>query len=162
MAALVPCLLALGANLPGYEALWHRVPGSMRPGSPERLMPIACLAIAALAAFGLEALSRLVSNQHKPLSPLAAVAAVVVLAVDLRVPVFGAVAADAPSSAYAAIRGEGRLLELPVFRPDVHLRERVPRLCAAEPERNGRRLLHPRSSRRRPAREAAARALVRA
>ena len=54
------------------------------------------------------------------LSPLAAVVAVVVLAVDLRVPVFGAVAADAPSSAYAAIRGEGRLLELPVFRPDVH------------------------------------------
>jgi hypothetical protein len=36
------------------------------------------------------------------------------------VPVFGAVAADRPSVAYAAIRGDGRLLELPVFRPDVH------------------------------------------
>jgi hypothetical protein len=47
-------------------------------------------------------------------------AAVVLLAVDLRVPVFGAVAADRKNAAYAAIRGEGRLLELPVFRPDVH------------------------------------------
>ena len=42
------------------------------------------------------------------------------LALDLHVPVFGAVAADEPSPAYAAIRGEGRLLELPVFRPDLH------------------------------------------
>ncbi len=35
-------------------------------------------------------------------------------------PVFGAVAADTPNAAYAAIHGNGRLLELPVFRPDVH------------------------------------------
>ena len=38
----------------------------------------------------------------------------------MRVPVFDVVAADTPSEAYAAIRGKGRLLELPVFRPDVH------------------------------------------
>ena len=44
----------------------------------------------------------------------------VVLALDLRVPVFGAVTPDRESSAYAAIRGDGRLLELPVFRPDIH------------------------------------------
>ena len=42
------------------------------------------------------------------------------MAIDLRVPVFGAVAADTPNTAYAAMRGKGRLLELPVFRPDVH------------------------------------------
>ncbi len=120
VAALVPCLLALGVNLPGYETLWHRIPGLDATRVPERLMPIACLAIAALAAFGFEALSGLVSDRHELVSPLAAVVAVVVLAIDLRVPVFGAVAADAPSSAYAAIRGDGRLLELPVFRPDVH------------------------------------------
>ena len=47
-------------------------------------------------------------------------ALVVVLALDLRVPVFGAVAADSPSAAYAAMRGPGRLLELPVFRPELH------------------------------------------
>ena len=38
----------------------------------------------------------------------------------MRVPVFYAVAADTPNAAYAEIRGKGRLLELPVFRPDVH------------------------------------------
>ena len=47
-------------------------------------------------------------------------AALVLLALDLRVPVFAAVAADTPNAAYAAIRGEGRMLELPVFRPDIH------------------------------------------
>jgi hypothetical protein len=120
LAALVPCLLALGANLPGYEDAWRRLPGLDATRVPERFMPIACLAIAALAAFGLEAITRPVSNRHQLLPPLVAVAAVVVLAIDLRVPVFGAVAADTPSAAYAAIRDDGRLLELPVFRPDVH------------------------------------------
>jgi hypothetical protein len=66
-------------------------------------------------------------NQHKLSPAVAAVGTVVVAAVvavaialDLRVPVLGAVVADEPSAAYAAIRGEGRLLELPVFGPDVH------------------------------------------
>jgi hypothetical protein len=121
LAALVPCLLALGANLPGYETLRRLVPGLDATRVPERFMPIACLAIAALVAFGLEAgLGTLVVNHHKLLLPLTVAAAVVLLAVDLRVPVFGAVAADRKNAAYAAIRGEGRLLELPVFRPDVH------------------------------------------
>ncbi|HEX2302820.1 MAG TPA: hypothetical protein VHH57_04265 [Gaiella sp.] len=117
VAALVPCLLALGANVPGYETLWRRVPGLDATRVPERFMPIACLAIAALVAFSVQ----LATDCYKRV-PAAAVAAVAIalLAVDLRVPVFGAVAADTPSAAYAAIRGDGRLLELPVFRPDVH------------------------------------------
>jgi hypothetical protein len=120
LAALVPCLLALGANLPGYETLWRTVPGLDSTRVPERFMPIACLAIAALAAFAVDAgLTTLVSNRHELLAP-AAVVAVILLALDLRVPVFGAVAADQPNAAYAAIRGPGRLLELPVFRPDLH------------------------------------------
>jgi hypothetical protein len=119
LAALVPCALALGANLPGYETLWRVVPGLDSTRVPERFMPIACLAIAALAAFGVERLTTLVVNQHEVAS-LVAAAAVVVVAVDLRVPVFGAVAADTPSTAYAAMRIQGRLLELPVFRPDIH------------------------------------------
>jgi hypothetical protein len=42
------------------------------------------------------------------------------LALDVRVPVFGAVAPDRANAAYAAMRGDGRLLELPVIRPDIH------------------------------------------
>jgi hypothetical protein len=119
LAALVPCALALGANLPGYETLWRVVPGLDATRVPERFMPIACLAIAALVAFGVERLTPLVVN-HREVAPLVAAVAVVVIAVDLRVPVFGAVAADTPSAAYAAMRGKGRLIELPVFRPDIH------------------------------------------
>ncbi len=120
LAALLPCLLALGANLPGYETLWRRVPGLDATRVPERFMPIACLALAGLVAFGFEQ----ATVCYKGLSAAAgwglAAAAIALLAVDLRVPAFGAVAADTPNAAYAAIGGEGRVLELPVFRPDVH------------------------------------------
>jgi hypothetical protein len=120
LAAVLPCLLALGANAPGYRTLWRVVPGLDATRVPERVMPIACLAIAALAAFGADRLATLVLNQHKLFSRAAVVALLVALAIDLRVPVFGAVAADRPTEAYTAIRGPGRMLELPVFRPDVH------------------------------------------
>jgi hypothetical protein len=93
-------------------------------------MPISCLAIAGLVAFALDAVSARLSKRggeaessHRlaGLSGAAFVAAaVMLLALDLRVPVFGAVAADTPTAAYAAIHGEGRMLELPVFRPDIH------------------------------------------
>ena len=120
-AALAPCVLALGANLPGYETLWRTVPGLDATRVPERFMPIACLALAALVAFAVNAL---VTQCHERLSPAAVpwvtALALAIVAVDLHVPVFGAVAADTPNAAYAAIRGRGRLLELPVFRPDVH------------------------------------------
>ena len=120
VAAIVPCLLALGANLPGYETLWRLIPGLDSTRVPERFMPVACLALAALVALALDAPAPLVVNRHRLFPPLAAAAAIAVLAIDLRVPVFGAVAADGQSAAYSAIRGEGGLLELPVFRPDVH------------------------------------------
>lgn len=121
LAALIPCLLALGANLPGYETLWRSVPGLDATRVPERFMPIACLALAALVAFAVDASRTMrVSSRNTLLPPLVAAGVVVLLALDLRVPVFGAVAADTPSAAYAAMRGPGRLLELPVFRPDVH------------------------------------------
>jgi hypothetical protein len=118
LAALVPCLLALGANLPLYEPLWQALPPLRFARVPERLLPVSCLALAALVAFALD----LVTQCHKVRLPAALVTAValVLLAADVRVPVFGAVVPDRASTAYAAIRGEGRLLELPVFRPDIH------------------------------------------
>ena len=121
LAALLPCLLALGANLPGYETLWRQVPGLDATRVPERFMPIACLALGGLVAFGVDAgRTALLPRHHRAVLPLAVTGVAVLLAIDLRVPVFGAVAAETPNAAYAAIRGEGRLLELPVFRPDVH------------------------------------------
>jgi len=120
LAAVVPCLLALGSNLPGYETLWRVVPGLDSTRVPERFMPIACLALAALTAFAVDAGLSALGTRRAAFVPVAAAAAIVVLALDLRVPVFGAVAADEHTAVYAAIRGDGRLLELPVFRPDIH------------------------------------------
>lgn len=110
LAALVPTVLALGTTTPLYAPLWHVFPPLHYPRVPERLMPIACLALAALGAF---AVARIRA---------AALVAIVlaVLAIDLRVPLFASVDADEGNRAYAAIRGEGRLFELPVFRPDTH------------------------------------------
>ena len=110
LGALVPALLALGANLPGYETLWRHLPGLRNTRVPERLMPVACLALAALAAIA-------VSRARWP--GTAALVALLLL-VDLRVGLFHATAADEHNRAYAALRAQpqGRLLELPVYLPD--------------------------------------------
>jgi hypothetical protein len=110
LAVVVPSLLALGANLPGYEQLWKALPPLHATRVPERFLPIACLALAALVAFALDRLRR----------PGWIAVVLVVLALDLHVAVFAAVEPDESSAAYAAIAGDGRLLELPVIRPDLH------------------------------------------
>jgi hypothetical protein len=109
---LLPALLALGTKLPTYELLWRYVPGFGFPRVPARLMPIAALALAALVALLLARFR----------SPRVAAAALVLLFVDLRVPVYGAAAADPANGAYAALRDAppGGLLELPVFTPERH------------------------------------------
>jgi hypothetical protein len=110
IGALVPILLALGANLPGYETLWRHLPGLHNTRVPERLLPVACLALAALVAFA-------VSRARWP--GTAALVALL-LVVDLRVGLFHQTAADEHNRAYAALRAQppGRLLELPVYLPD--------------------------------------------
>jgi hypothetical protein len=121
-SALAACLLALGANLPGYETAWEALPGLGSTRVPGRLMPIACLAIAALAAFGAQETAR--HMKHK--LPGVAVAAVVLalVAIDLRtgVTAYRPTAADEGNRAYAALgrQGGGRLLEMPVHTPDRH------------------------------------------
>jgi hypothetical protein len=108
--ALVPCVLALGASVPGYETLWRNLPGLRETRVPERLMPVACLALAALVAVA-------VTRVRWP-GTAALVAAL--LLVDLRVGLFEATPGDEANRAYTALRAEpsGRLLELPVLRPD--------------------------------------------
>lgn len=112
LAAAVPALLALGANLPGYEPAWDHMPGLHSTRVPGRLLPIACLAIAALAAFA-------VARVRWRAAPLLAVA---LIALDLRIGVTAVrpTAADAGNRAYAAVHGAplGRLLEVPVYAPD--------------------------------------------
>ena len=103
----IPVLLALGTHTPLYSPLWHALPAFRFPRVPERLLPIACLCIAALVAF---ALAR---------ARVAVVLVVIaLLAVDLHVRTYGASEEGAPER--AAYHGDGRLLELPLFDPSVH------------------------------------------
>jgi hypothetical protein len=123
LAATAPSVLALGANVPLYEPLWRALPPLRFARVPERLLPIACLAIAALVAhavsFGMDRYaSRSARNRWTAFAAVGVLLAV--LALDVSVHVFGAVVPDRESSAYAAVRGEGRLLELPVFNPEIH------------------------------------------
>ena len=115
---LVPALLALGTNFPVYETLWQHVPPLRFPRVPERLLPITCLAIAALVAVAVER----VAARWLRLAPLVVALAAVALVFDLHTGAFGRSVADPHNEAYAAVRAAapGRLLELPVFLPDVH------------------------------------------
>ena len=109
LGALVPILFALGSHTPGYETLWRHLPGLQHTRVPERIMPVACLALAALAAV---AVSRL-------RWPGTAALVVLLLFVDLPLRLFDETAADPHNRVYAAIRAEppGRMLEIPVYEP---------------------------------------------
>jgi hypothetical protein len=113
LGALVPLLLAVGTHLPLYSALWHALPPLRYPRVPERLVPIACLCLAALVAYAASyARSRI------------AVPALLValLLVDLHVELYRGAPADPGNRAYRVLRPRpaGRLLELPVIRPARH------------------------------------------
>ena len=116
LGALVPCLLALGANLPGYGLLWRNTPlHSTRV--PERMLPIACLCLAALAAV---AIACVTGTQSRP--RLVAVVACLAVAADLWVPLYDPLVADEDNAVYAQVADAplGRLLELPVLPPDAY------------------------------------------
>jgi hypothetical protein len=118
VAAIVPPLLALGTNLPLYEVLWRALPPLRYPRVPGRLMPIADLAIAALAAV---TVARMVAAAGRR-AALAAAALVLLVAADLAVFPFSASVVDQDNEAYDALRTEpeGRVLELPLFDPSIH------------------------------------------
>ena len=108
LGAAVPIVLALGTRTPVYSAIWHALPPFRFPRVPERLLPIACLCIAALFGFAVAQTRRTV----------VAVVAMVLLLVDLHSHLYGQSAPGDPDGAMP--RAAGRLLELPVFDPDVH------------------------------------------
>ena len=108
LGALVPLLLALGTRTPVYSALWHALPPFRFPRVPERLVPIACLCIAALFAYAVAQTRR----------TIVVVLAVGLLFVDLHARLYGKSAAGDPAGMVPS--APGRLLELPVFDPGVH------------------------------------------
>jgi hypothetical protein len=126
-ATLVPVVLALGTTTPLYEAVRFVVWPLRYPRVPERLMPIACLALAGLAAYAIDALARapklqLVTRNKGAFVWAMGALAIVLLLADLRVTTFEPTAADEDNAAYAALRSRppGRVLEVPVFRPGIH------------------------------------------
>jgi hypothetical protein len=114
LGALVPCLLALGANLPGYGFLWRHTP-LHATRVPERMLPIACLCLAALAAL---AIACVTGTQSRPRLVLGIAFALVVA--DLWVPLYDPLNADERNAIYARVREAppGRLLERPPLAPD--------------------------------------------
>ena len=121
LGVLVPVLLALGTHFPLYSPLWHAFPPLRYPRVPERMLPIACLAVAALVAVAVEAALKRPEVRKAPQLALAAAVIALVL-LDLHVRAFHPTAADGSNAAYAAVKTapKGSLLELPVFTPDVH------------------------------------------
>ncbi|HUQ22929.1 MAG TPA: hypothetical protein VM049_07920 [Gaiellaceae bacterium] len=114
LGVLAPCLLALGASLPGYGVLWRHTPlHSTRV--PERLLPIACLCLAGLAAAAVACVS-----ETRARSRLVAAVAALVVAADLWVPLYDPLNADEGNAVYARVAAapSGRLLEVPVLAPD--------------------------------------------
>jgi hypothetical protein len=110
LSVVVPALFALGTHTPVYEWARDVFPPLRYPRAPGRLLPIAALALAALAAFATAAILR----RWRGGAGLALAGALVVLvAADLSVWPLRATAADPDNAAYAAL-GPGRILELPI------------------------------------------------
>jgi hypothetical protein len=116
IAAVVPLLLSLGTNLPGYAELHGNFAPLRFTRVPGRFMPIADLAIAALAAFAVAVLLARVPRRR---FAIAAAALVALVAADLLVFPLRGSTADQDNAAYADLAGAGagRVLEFPVFRP---------------------------------------------
>jgi hypothetical protein len=115
LAALVPVLLALGTNLPFYETLRDVFPPLRYPRVPGRFLPLANLALAALAAVAVAAAtSRLVGRRRTAV----AAAFLAFVAADLLVFPLESSEADPDNAAYAALAesGAGRVLGLPIFQ----------------------------------------------
>ena len=103
VGAVVPVVLALGTHFPLYDWLWHHFRPLRYPRVPERQLPVACLAIAALVAFAVLWITRRFSN----LVTVCYLLVLVAVFVDLRlwVSTYRVASADPGNAAYAALRG---------------------------------------------------------
>ena len=115
LAALLPALLALGTNLPLYETVRDGFPPLRYPRVPGRFLPLANLALAALAAVAVGALVARFEGRRRAALAMAVLA---LLAADLLVFPLRESEADPGNPAYAALAGSGpgRVLELPIFQ----------------------------------------------
>ena len=125
LGALLPVLLALGANLPGYEHTLAAAAGARVDSRPGAVDADRVSRGRGSRRAGPRCRDRGGSGAARTTVSwwaigLTSAALALAVAVDLRVPVFGAVSADTASAAYAAIDTPGRMLELPVVRPDIH------------------------------------------
>ena len=116
LGTVVPCLLALGENLPGYGLLWRNTP-LHATRVPERMLPIACLCLAALAAVAIACVT-----ETQARSRLVGGVALLLVAADLWVPLYDPLNADEGNAVYdrVAAAPPGRLLESPVLAPDIY------------------------------------------
>ena len=104
-------MLALGTNLPLYAPLWHALPPLRTRASRSGCCRSRASALAALVAF---AVARVPWR-------FAAVVAIPLVALDLRIDVYRPMGADEHNAVYAELRdsGPGRLLERPVIVPEL-------------------------------------------
>jgi hypothetical protein len=117
-AALLPVVLALGTNLPGYATVWRHFPPLHFTRVPGRLIPVTDLALAALVGFACAETLRRARDRATAVAPLL----LVLLALDLAVQPLSAAAADPDNGAYRTLASApaGRVLELPLFEPGQH------------------------------------------
>jgi hypothetical protein len=115
LGALLPALLALGTNLPLYETLRDVFPPLRYPRVPGRFLPVANLALAALAAVAAAAVVARFEGRRRW---AVAAALLVLVAADLLVFPLRSSDADPDNAAYAALAASrpGRVLELPIFQ----------------------------------------------
>jgi hypothetical protein len=112
LAAVVPLLLALGTNLPTYETLRDAFPPLRFPRVPGRLVPVADLALAGLAAF---AVAWLLARTPRSRGLAVAALALALVAADLLIFPLRSSVADSGNKSYEALPEQVRILELPVF-----------------------------------------------
>jgi hypothetical protein len=114
LGAVVPLLLALGTNFPLYELVRDVLPPFRGPRVPGRLVPIADLALAALAAV---AGAFVVERVRSGWGTVVAAALVVLVAADLTVFPLHSSGADPDNESYGLLEGSppGRVLELPIL-----------------------------------------------